>query len=134
MVESSGLLNRRRPLKSTGGSNPPLSARRSCATHAPGVAPHFLIGMNWRWFVIASTSRAVKKPQEFAQIQFPIQTIDLRLCYDMPTDVFLAKDRLRCDILFEHLEAHQVAQPPYAAHVIAVEHGTVQHGHGAGIL
>ena len=27
MVESSGLLNRRRPLKSTGGSNPPLSAR-----------------------------------------------------------------------------------------------------------
>ena len=26
MVESSGLLNRRRPLKSTGGSNPPLSA------------------------------------------------------------------------------------------------------------
>jgi cyclophilin family peptidyl-prolyl cis-trans isomerase/HEAT repeat protein len=27
VVESSGLLNRRRPLKSTGGSNPPLSAR-----------------------------------------------------------------------------------------------------------
>jgi hypothetical protein len=26
VVESSGLLNRRRPLKSTGGSNPPLSA------------------------------------------------------------------------------------------------------------
>jgi hypothetical protein len=32
VVESSGLLNRRRPLKSTGGSNPPLSARstRAC--------------------------------------------------------------------------------------------------------
>ena len=29
MVESSGLLNRRRPLKSTGGSNPPLSASSS---------------------------------------------------------------------------------------------------------
>jgi hypothetical protein len=29
VVESSGLLNRRRPLKSTGGSNPPLSARIS---------------------------------------------------------------------------------------------------------
>jgi hypothetical protein len=34
VVESSGLLNRRRPLKSTGGSNPPLSARRKQSTYA----------------------------------------------------------------------------------------------------
>ncbi len=32
MVESSGLLNRRRVKSSTGGSNPPLSARTSSKT------------------------------------------------------------------------------------------------------
>ena len=44
MVESSGLLNRRRPLKSTEGSNPSLSASLSLALrqqrgHPPFVKP-----------------------------------------------------------------------------------------------